>query len=151
MARVAATLVREEGTSALMKGLPAALLRGGLYGGLRLGLYDTSKRWMGLDAKHGNAGTAHSVTGGSSHSRRHGAWLVGRKLLAGVVSGTIAVAVCNPLELLKVRMQATQSATRELNPLQNLVQLARREGVGALWNGVRPAALRGAALTASQV
>lgn len=150
MARVAATLVREEGASALMKGLPAALLRGGLYGGLRLGLYDTSKRWMGLDAQQSNASKTNSITG-SSHSHSHGAWLVGRKLLAGVVSGTIAVAVCNPLELLKVRMQATQSATRELNPLQNLVQLARREGVGALWNGVRPAALRGAALTASQV
>ena len=86
---------------ALWAGLPPALARGFLYGGLRLGLYSPLK-----DALAGLGGSS-TVAAGSGMVAAGGApppqlSFVG-KLLAGSLSGGVAAAITNPTELVKVR------------------------------------------------
>jgi solute carrier family 25 (mitochondrial uncoupling protein), member 8/9 len=66
-----------------MKGVVPAMVRGMVYGGLRLGLYTPIK-----EALQG--------------SSRNDAGSTYKKIAAGITSGALAAAITNPMELVRV-------------------------------------------------
>ena len=98
--RTGVLLVQQEGVVALWAGLPPALARGFLYGGLRLGLYSPLKDAIAGLGGSGTeaAGSGTAAAGGAPPPQLS---FVG-KLLAGSLSGGVAAAITNPTELVKV-------------------------------------------------
>eukprot|EP00475_Leptophrys_vorax_P039187 TRINITY_DN7035_c0_g1_i1.p1 TRINITY_DN7035_c0_g1~~TRINITY_DN7035_c0_g1_i1.p1 ORF type:complete len:321 (-),score=84.25 TRINITY_DN7035_c0_g1_i1:43-1005(-) len=129
-------MVREEGVSSLYKGLEPALWRSFSYSAVRFGLYENFR-----DGLFGNlfgekgAGSSASFT---------------VKVLSGITAGSIAAAVGNPFELIKVRMQAKGTLPFN-NTLQGIAHIAKSEGITGLWKGLIPNVGRSAMLTASQM
>lgn len=117
-----------EGVTSFTKGLVPAVSRAMIYGGLRLGLYAPIR-----DAIHSSPGAYHSS--------------LTTKLAAGALSGAIAAAVTNPLDLVKTRLQGQG---RVSNPLTLVRELVATSGVAGLWKGTAAGATRAAVLTASQ-
>lgn len=134
MLATASGIVQQEGFAALFKGLSAALMRAGVYGGARLGFYGPMKSLLspGKDPTFGT------------------------KLLAGMASGAAAAAIANPTDLIKVRLQAQKTGgAGGITPQYNgavgaITHIVRAEGVLGLWRGVQPSMMRSAILTATQ-
>lgn len=76
-------LLNNEGPRSLYLGLSPALTRSVLYGGLRLGLYEPSKY-------------AYDLLFGSTN--------IFVKIGSGAISGAVATALTNPVEVLKVKI-----------------------------------------------
>lgn len=70
------------------------------------------------------------------------------KLAAGALSGAVAAAATNPLDLVKTRLQV--QGLRNASPIAVLRDLIATQGVGGLWRGTAAGATRAAVLTASQ-
>uniref|UniRef100_N1QWJ4 Mitochondrial uncoupling protein 3 n=1 Tax=Aegilops tauschii TaxID=37682 RepID=N1QWJ4_AEGTA len=83
------SIAREEGVTALWKGIIPGFHRQCLYGGLRVGLYEPVKA---LFVFVGDA-------------------TLMNKILAALTTGVIAIAVANPTDLVKVRLQADGKST----------------------------------------
>ncbi|KAI5418597.1 Mitochondrial uncoupling protein 1 [Lathyrus oleraceus] len=131
------TIAREEGLSALWKGIVPGLHRQCLYGGLRIGLYEPVKNlYVGKD----HVGDAPLV----------------KKILAALTTGAVAIAVANPTDLVKVRLQAEgklppgvpRRYTGSLNAYSTIV---KQEGVRALWTGIGPNVARNAIINAAEL
>ncbi|KAL1359795.1 hypothetical protein HN51_005145 [Arachis hypogaea] len=131
-----ATIARE-GLSALWKGIVPGLHRQCLYGGLRIGLYEPVKNfYVGRD----HVGDVPLL----------------QKILAAFTTGAVAIAVANPTDLVKVRLQAEgklpagvpRRYTGSLNAYSTIV---RQEGVGALWTGIGPNIARNAIINAAEL
>ena len=125
------SIVRNEGVSGLWKGTTASLMRSITYGGLRFGLYKPIK--TALSEFDTNSEITFST-----------------KIVASLSSGAIASLISNPLELVKVRMQANESGTVRPNMMDTFAEVYRKRGVRGLWAGSLPSISRGAILTASQ-
>ncbi|CAI5499149.1 unnamed protein product [Closterium sp. Naga37s-1] len=143
-------LLQEGGVRALYRGVEPAVVRALSYGCLRLGLYEPCRNMIAPKDK----------------SQVH----MGHKALAGIMSGSFATAVSNPLDVAKVRLQmisetaaagsaangAANAAARSAGARSSrsttgqILEIARAEGVGALWKGVGPSMGRSAVLTAAQ-
>jgi hypothetical protein len=146
----AVEIARSEGVAAFFKGLRPALLRQATYGTLRIGFYAPAKRAMGApsdeeillsDARLGGDGLR-------------------RKLAAGMLSGSLAAFVCNPTDLIKVRMQADGMRARgpsaAVSPSYRGVwhaaaEIVRREGWLGLYTGVGPTTYRAAVVAAAEL
>ncbi|KAL6757840.1 mitochondrial carrier domain-containing protein [Haematococcus lacustris] len=123
MVETAQALVRQEGVTALWKGLTPALARGFVYGG-----------------------------GCVLHTLPHVVTVVAitaiRSVMAGMLSGGLAAALTSPTELVKTRLQ---SRTNTLcSPWQVVRQVLAEQGVHGLWKGALPGMVRASLLTASQ-
>lgn len=151
MAATTRNLLQEGGARALYRGVEPAVVRALSYGCLRLGLYEPCRDLIApADKKKVHAG---------------------HKLLAGVMSGSFATALSNPLDVAKVRLQMVSekdvaaagaksaakagptgaAAARSSGSMMGqIMEISRQEGVGALWKGVGPSMGRAAALTAAQ-
>lgn len=123
-------IVNQEGLLALNKGVTPAVARGMLYGGMRIGLYNPMKTALSSDNEH-------SLT---------------VKIGAGMVSGSVAAAVCNPTDLVKTRMQAhaDTGVNTSRSPIAVAKAIIESEGVKGLWKGTTPSMARAALLTAAQ-
>ncbi|KAG7025553.1 Mitochondrial substrate carrier family protein ucpB, partial [Cucurbita argyrosperma subsp. argyrosperma] len=128
MGQLFVQLLNNEGPRSLYLGLSPALTRSVLYGGLRLGLYEPSKY-------------ASDLVFGSTN--------IFVKIGSGAISGAVATALTNPVEVLKVRLQMNPNSTR--GPIKEMSKIVSEEGLKALWRGVGPAMARAGALTASQL
>ncbi|XP_021891753.1 mitochondrial uncoupling protein 2 [Carica papaya] len=132
-----ATIAREEGLLALWKGIIAGLHRQCIYGGLRIGLYEPVKAFL---------------VGGD---------LVRdiplyQKILAALLTGAIAIAVANPTDLVKVRLQAEGKLPaglprRYAGALDAYLTIVRQEGLAALWTGLGPNIARNAIINAAEL
>ena len=120
-------LTKAEGTSALFKGLPPALLRQSTYGSLRYGLYGPMRDSLG-------------VAPGTPKSEIP-LW---KKIVAGGGSGALASAVANPTDLVKVRLQTDgqlRGADGNFLPkkytgmLHAFSSIVKEEGILGLWKG----------------
>ncbi|CDP09139.1 unnamed protein product [Coffea canephora] len=131
------TIAKEEGLLALWKGIIPGLHRQCLYGGLRIGLYEPVKAFL----VGGNAIEDVSLF---------------NKVLAALVTGAIAIAVANPTDLVKVRLQAEGKMPvgvprRYSGALDAYYTIAKQEGLAALWTGLGPNIARNAIINAAEL
>ena len=82
------TIAAEEGTRTLYQGLSAGLQRQILFAGLRIGLYVPVRTLIAGDLKPGENPSLLT------------------KILAALMTGTIAISIANPTDVVKVRMQS---------------------------------------------
>ncbi|KAL5580842.1 hypothetical protein UlMin_013284 [Ulmus minor] len=132
-----ATIAREEGLLALWKGVIPGLQRQCLYGGLRIGLYDPVKTFFVGSAFVGGVPLYY-------------------KILAALLTGAIAIAVANPTDLVKVRLQAEGKLPpgvpkRYAGALDAYYTIVRQEGLVALWTGLGPNLARNAIINAAEL
>lgn len=141
----------EEGPSAMMHGLDAALLRQILYGSLRFGIYPQFKI------------ITFSLLGEDRFIAR---------LLAGLLSGSISSGLCNPTDLIKIRMQGQgkvvlvkkddspkqilrkqfdNSSLKYNNAYQAFISILKDEGIKGLYKGVVPTMLRAGVLASAEL
>ncbi|MED6196111.1 Matrilysin [Stylosanthes scabra] len=132
-----ATIAREEGLSALWKGIVPGLHRQCLYGGLRIGLYEPVKNfYVGRD----HVGDVPLL----------------QKILAAFTTGAVAIAVANPTDLVKVRLQAEgklpagvpRRYTGSLNAYSTIVKQVCSL---TLWTGIGPNIARNAIINAAEL
>lgn len=131
------TIAREEGAAALWKGLVPGLHRQCVYGGLRIGLYDPVK----------------SLFVGKDHQ---GDVPLLKKIAAALTTGALGIAIANPTDLVKVRLQSegrmAPGATRRYTGAMNAyATIMKQEGVNALWTGVGPNIARNAIINAAEL
>lgn len=132
-----ATVAREEGVSALYKGLEPGLHRQVINGGLRIGLYDPVKK----------------IIVGKDHVGDVPLW---GKIGAGLATGAIAITVASPTDLVKVRMQGEGKLPpgvpkRYSSALAAYGIIAREEGIAGLWKGLGPNVARNAIINAAEL
>lgn len=131
-------IFRAEGPSAFFKGIKPALLRQSTYGTMRVGLYPPAKRALGVP-----------------EDSRAAAPL--RKIVAGVTTGAFASAVCNPTDLIKVRMQAEgmgasgPAGSRYRGIVHAARSVVREEGWRGLYKGVGPTTGRASIVAAAEL
>eukprot|EP00052_Salpingoeca_macrocollata_P020041 m.167811 g.167811 ORF g.167811 m.167811 type:complete len:285 (+) comp21138_c0_seq2:3-857(+) len=131
----AVQLVKTDGVVALWRGLVPSVVRGGYYGGIRLGLYAPLKQ------------TLQAAVGASERGRE----TVAVRISAGLSAGVVACLLSHPLELVKIRMQADDGHRQRRGMLGWLRHIYQHEGgLTGLLSGIRPALLRAALLTGSQ-
>ncbi|KAF5747590.1 UNCOUPLING family protein [Tripterygium wilfordii] len=132
-----ATIAREEGLSALWKGIVPGLHRQCLFGGIRIGLYEPVKTmYVGKDFV--------------------GDVPLSKKILAAFTTGAIGIAIANPTDLVKVRLQAEGKLPPDVprrysGALNAYSTIVRQEGVGALWTGVGPNIARNGIINAAEL
>lgn len=131
------TIAKEEGLLALWKGIIPGLHRQCLYGGLRIGLYEPVKAFL----------VGSNAVGDVS---------LFNKILAALVTGAIAIAVANPTDLVKVRLQADGKMPvgvprRYSGALDAYYTIAKQEGLAALWTGLGPNIARNAIINAAEL
>jgi solute carrier family 25 uncoupling protein 8/9 len=138
MVAMGTDLIKREGVVALWGGVTPALVRGFVYGGLRLGLYSPIKA------------SVKSMGGQEELS-------FGGKLAAGTLSGGLAAALTSPTELIKTRMQtqanpSSSSSVSRSKPttIQILRSVVEKDGVKGLWKGSGPGMARASVITACQ-
>ena len=145
----ALSILLSEGRGAMFHGLDAALIRQILYGSLRFGFYPPLKSsiffYMGDER------------------------LAGR-LLAGLLAGGISSGLCNPTDLIKIRMQgqgqakiiktddspktSIKKASQSLkyrNAYQAFSSILKDEGIKGFYKGVIPTMLRASVLAAAEL
>ncbi|RLN98425.1 hypothetical protein BBJ28_00018917 [Nothophytophthora sp. Chile5] len=134
------TIVHEEGWYGLAKGWQASLTREFLYSGIRFGLYDQVKEFYEDKIFH---------TSAAEHERTP----LYIKLLAGATSGGIGSALVNPMDLVKVRMQADRTGARYNNNFRLACRaIYEQEGlIQGFYRGVAPTTFRAMVLTAAQL
>lgn len=131
------TIAKEEGAGALWKGLVPGLHRQCLFGGLRIGLYDPVKTlFVGKDFE--------------------GPVPLHKKIAAALTTGAIGIAIANPTDLVKVRLQSEgrlpPGTPRRYSGAMNAYStIVRQEGVKALWTGVGPNIARNAIINAAEL
>jgi hypothetical protein len=134
------TIWKEEGFSGWAKGWQASLLREYVYSGIRFGMYDVVKDML-----------EEKVFQISAEERATSPLYI--KLLAGATSGGIGSALVNPMDLVKVRMQADRTGARYHNNFTFACrQIYQQEGlVEGFYRGVAATTFRAMALTAAQL
>ncbi|GAB5368027.1 hypothetical protein AAMO2058_001282500 [Amorphochlora amoebiformis] len=130
----AATMLREEGIFVFWRGTSPAILRQATYGTLRIGLYSRAKAYIGIEEGSAKADPL-------------------RKMSAGVISGSAAAAICNPTDLIKVRMQSGihRGQNRYRGILHAVSTIAKEEGLRAFYRGVGPTTSRAAVVAAAEL
>lgn len=127
-----------EGLAGLQRGLSFAMLREASKNSFRIGLYDPLLDWL-----HPPHPECSAVAPWSS------------RLTAGLISGAIAALVCNPLDLLKVRLQLDESHPRgagaDGSARRLLARIVAVEGARGLWIGTPANMLRSMVTSASQL
>eukprot|EP00977_Amphora_coffeiformis_P000035 scaffold5_cov169-Amphora_coffeaeformis.AAC.35 len=125
--QTAFTIVREEGISALYKGVVPTMLRQGCNQAVNFTAYSAIKQKV----------MAHQKTDKLEH------W---QSLVIGGLSGGMGPLVNNPLDVVKTRLQKQivhqGKAPKYTGLLQACVLIAKEEGVLALWKGITPRLLR---------
>lgn len=131
----AAAVVRADGVRGLYAGLSGSILRQATLIGARIGVFDALKNVV--------AGPGGSLTFSQS-------------VACGVAAGAASAAVCNPADLVMVRMQADGRLPAALrrnyaHAGEALLRISREEGVAALWRGTTPTVARACVVASAQV
>jgi len=131
------TVARQEGPTALWKGIVPGLHRQCLFGGLRIGMYEPVRNfYMGKDFK----GDPPLIM----------------KIAAGLTTGALAICVASPTDLVKVRMQSEgrlPPGTLKKYPsaMSAYSIIAKEEGIAGLWKGLGPNVARNAIINAAEL
>ncbi|KAL8509117.1 hypothetical protein ACS0TY_016345 [Phlomoides rotata] len=123
--------------ASLWKGIVPGLHRQCLFGGLRIGLYEPVKNfYVGKD--------------------HVGDVPLSNKIFAALTTGALGIAIANPTDLVKVRLQADgklpQGVPRRYSGALNAYStIVRQEGVAKLWTGLGPNVARNAIINAAEL
>ncbi|CEL99671.1 unnamed protein product [Vitrella brassicaformis CCMP3155] len=139
MLGTAVDVAKTEGIMSLYKGMSGNVLRQVTFVGTKFGSYDVAKKLV------------QTYTGNES-----GQLGFAEKALCGLVAGGAGAAVGNPADMVMVRMQADGQLPQHLrrnytNAASAMYQVAREEGVVALWRGCMPTVNRAMIVTAAQM
>jgi len=131
----AANIFKTEGPKGLYAGLSAAITRQFTYGMMRLGLYDVIRERITSPGEHASL------------------W---KKMACGLSAGGIAAALCNPVEVALVRMQADGAKPlAERRGYRHVfaawAHILKHEGVAGLYIGVAPTVTRGMVVSMTQL
>jgi len=131
--------MRNEGPGALFKGIKPAMVRQFTYGGLRYGLYAPIRNMIGVDASTPKSEIP-----------------LAKKFIAGGGAGAISSFICNPTDLLKIRMQvdgmkAGSQSKYTGSMIQTMRSIVKEDGVTGLWRGAGPTVGRATALAAVEM
>jgi solute carrier family 25 citrate transporter 1 len=138
--QTAALIVKEEGPSALYKGVVPTMIRNGSNVAVNFTAFDWGKRWV-LEWKRSNLERDPGVM--LAADIRLDQW---QTLLVGGLAGGVGPLVNNPLDVVKTRMQK-QVVHPGQEPkynglLRSCVIIAKEEGTRALWKGITPRLMR---------
>lgn len=123
-------VVKEEGLKALYSGVKPAILRQATYGTLKLGFYQIMKRKL---------------------AQRNGKQTAFNNILSGMVSGATAMIICNPTDVLKVRMQSNGVVYHNKSLFHAFYDVYKTEGFKGLYRGTAPNAQRTAVIAAAEL
>lgn len=128
-------IVKQEGVIGLYAGMSAAMTRQFTYGTTRLGLYDIFRERVVAPGETPN---------------------VFQKLACGLSAGGIAAALCCPVEVALVRMQADGAKpVAERRNYKHVFdawgRVVREEGLSKLWTGLGPTVVRGMVVSMTQL
>jgi hypothetical protein len=104
-----------------------AVLRELSYGTMRVGLYEPCKELVGCTTIENTP-----------------FW---KRLLAGIIAGSIAAAIANPCDVLKIRLQTYDTHHETLR--QEIKNVYASSGIRGFWYGALPNVCRGAVVTAT--
>lgn len=124
-------IAKEEGLPSLFNGLDAGIQHQLTYGGLRLALYAQFKEAF----KTGALSNLSPLTS---------------NIMAGLLSGAVAVIATNPVDVAKVRMQGS-SISKATSWWQPYVDIAKEGGISGLWAGVTPNLARNSIINAVEL
>lgn len=129
------TIVRQEGLASIYRGISPALVRQAVYGTVKFGLYYSSKDLAMRLVKQPQQRESTLVN-----------------LCCAVVAGSIASALANPTDVIKVRMQSGEMVLSHSGSLFSVGRnIYSQEGFRGLWRGVCPTAQRAAVVAAVQL
>lgn len=125
--QTAVTLIKEEGPTALYKGIVPTMLRQGCNQAANFTAYQFFKsKWQELSGKPELAPWQHMLIGG--------------------ISGGFGPSVNNPLDVVKTRMQRQVVVSGQRPRYSSITQacsrIAKEEGIAALWKGLTPRLMR---------
>ncbi|XP_065644606.1 kidney mitochondrial carrier protein 1 isoform X2 [Hydra vulgaris] len=124
MFHAAFKISREEGIQALYSGIKPALLRQATYGTIKIGLYHWIKKILVNDSKNETLLS---------------------NMISGVSAGAISSSICNPTDVLKVRLQSkTHSSHYPPGLIASFAYIYQHEGFRGLYRGVGATAQRAA-------
>ncbi|KAI9633646.1 mitochondrial carrier domain-containing protein [Dioszegia hungarica] len=127
--------VANEGILGLWGGGTGTLLRQMTYSMMRFAIYDTVKAKIHTDSSP---------------------MPVWKLVAAGSVAGSVSAGICNPGEIIMVRMQGDKAKPVEKrygyrNSIQGLYRMAREEGLATWYKGVGPNVVRGLTMNVFQI
>ena len=133
IASMAARIWRSDGVKGFFSGVSASALRQIMYSGVRFAAYDVFKAQVAGEGSGASLGVA-------------------TKAGCALAAGALGAFAGNPADLAMVRMQADGKLSPEMRRnyrgvFDALAQIARREGVSALWGGVGPCMARASVIT----
>ncbi|CAI5712356.1 unnamed protein product [Hyaloperonospora brassicae] len=137
MIHAAQTMVRHEGIGALWNGATPALLRQVSYTSICMALYEPLRNVFGATAR-GDAGANADVP-------------FVNKFLAGGCAGAIGISLANPVDVIKVRMQASRSGRMYRGVADAFCTIYQREGVRGFFRGMPPNIQRGFIVNAAEL
>lgn len=123
----------KEGVSAFYYGVPAAVIRQAVYGGIGVGMYRPVRAVLLNDAE-----TAQNAP----------LW---KRMLAGAITGGFGQAVATPTDVVKIRLQADGQVRRYRNTFHAFCSIPRQEGIFGLYKGVGPSIQRAAVINGSGI
>ncbi len=146
--QTALVIVREEGFTALYKGVVPTMLRQGCNQAVNFTVYNAMKAHWLERQRHQNSQSRvfGNNAGQPSESLQELPSVV--SMLIGGLSGAMGPIVNNPLDVVKTRLQK-QNTAKKFNGtpkytglIQACLRIGKEEGAGALWKGITPRLLR---------
>lgn len=130
-------IVRAEGVRGLFKGLGPGLLRQGSYQSIKMGLYEPLREVLASvslisDPEEGKVSLLD-------------------RIVAGGLSGAIGAGICNPTDLIKVRLQADAAGTRYKGMVDAFASTYRAEGLAGFYKGAAPNVYRAFIVNAAEL
>lgn len=126
-------MAAEEGPKSLFKGLAPGTLRQMVYGGLRLGMYDSvSAFYRGL------------IDGPAAATSSFGV-----KVASGFTTGAIAMCFGQPADVMKIRFQASKTGSPSI--MGAFRDIVKADGIKGLWRGLGPNIARNAVINTAEL
>ncbi|CAH0477307.1 unnamed protein product [Peronospora belbahrii] len=135
MVHAAQTIIKHEGPGALWNGATPALLRQVSYTSICMVLYEPLRNAFG-------ANVAHSINGEVPFIN---------KCFAGGCAGIIGISIANPVDVIKVRMQADRSGKLYRGVSDAFGVIYQREGMRGFLRGMPPNIQRGFIVNAAEL